>query len=238
MTGSDVKQVVKLLLVEDEVQIRKLLNMSMSEHGYVLIEAGTAKEALEHIANSQPQIIVLDLGLPDMDGVELTRKIREWSNIPIIVISARGREDDKVKALDAGADDYLTKPFGLAELLARLRVSLRRLGQADDVQESPIFQLGRLKVDLVKRRVFADNNEVHLTPTEYKMLLVFIRNRDKVITQHQMLREVWGEAYTNELHYLRVYMAQLRHKLEENPARPVYLLTEPGIGYRLAVESE
>jgi two-component system KDP operon response regulator KdpE len=182
-------------------------------------------------ASHGPDLILLDLGLPDMDGLELTRRLREWCTVPIIVISARGQEEDKVKALDAGANDYLTKPFGTAELMARIRVALRHR-EAREPGEPGVFETPRWKVDFVRREVSVAGEPVHLTPNEYKLLTCLVRNAGKVMTHHQLLSQVWGSA-SAQPHYLRVYMAQLRHKLEEDPARPHYLLTEPGVGYRL-----
>ena len=176
-------------------------------------------------------MILLDLGLPDMDGIDVTRRVREWSRVPIIVISARGREQDKIAALDAGADDYLTKPFGMGELLARLRVALRRT--ATDEGGEPVFTLGDLRVDLGARLVFRGDAEVHLTPIEYKLLTALVRHAGRVITHRQLLKDVWGPNAVEHTHYVRVYMTQLRHKLEDDPSRPKYLLTESGVGYRL-----
>jgi two-component system KDP operon response regulator KdpE len=181
-------------------------------------------------------VILLDLGLPDADGLDVTRRLREWAATPVIVISARGMETDKVGALDAGADDYLTKPFGVGELLARIRVALRHASRSSDDPADPVFTQGELTVDLARRQVFVAGTEVHLTPTEYKLLTLLVRHAGKVVTQRHALREVWGPNYVTQTHYLRVYMAQLRHKLEHEPARPRLLLTEPGVGYRLKVD--
>ena len=183
-----------------------------------------------------PDLIILDLGLPDLDGLEVTRRLREWTSTPIIVLSARNQERDKVDALDAGADDYLTKPFGTAELLARLRVALRHAIQATQGSDEPVFTSGDLRVDQAHRHVFVGAREVHLTPIEYKLLLVLVQHAGKVVTRKQLLHDVWGPSYVDEMHYLRVYMGQLRHKLEADPTRPRYLLTEPGVGYRLRTE--
>jgi two-component system KDP operon response regulator KdpE len=188
------------------------------------------------VATRQPDVVILDLGLPDMDGLEFLRKVREWSAVPVIVLSARGQEADKVAALDAGADDYLSKPFGVGELMARLRVALRhRARVAEGVLESA-FTVGELHVDLAARRVSIGGREVHLTPIEYRLLTTLVRHAGKVVTQKQLLNEVWGPQATEQAHYLRVYMAHLRRKLEADAARPRYLLTEPGVGYRLAAE--
>lgn len=227
---------ISVLVIEDEAPIRRFLRASLPSHGYALIEAENGEDGLLQAAMQRPAIIILDLGLPDMDGLQVTKRLREWTNTPIIVLSARGREDDKIAALDAGADDYLTKPFGMGELLARLRVALRHLHHQTGEKSDPSFQVGSLRVDLVRRQVFVADEEVHLTPNEYKLLTTLVQHAGKVLTHRQLLREVWGPAYTEENHYLRVYMGQLRHKLETDAARPRYLLTEPGVGYRLAIE--
>ena len=185
-----------------------------------------------------PDVVLLDLGLPDLDGLEVTKRLREWTEMPIIVISAREQEQDKVRALDAGADDYLTKPFNAGELLARIRVALRHAARQTAGGQEPVFMLQNLRVDLAQRQVFVDEKEVHLTPIEYKLLTVLVRHAGKVITHRQLLQEVWGLAHVNEVQYLRVYMTQLRHKLEADPARPRFLMNEPGIGYRLKYDPE
>jgi two-component system, OmpR family, KDP operon response regulator KdpE len=220
-----------ILLVEDEPQVRRILRAALPEHGYRLIEAETGEEALRRAAERTPDVILLDLGLPDLDGVEVTRRLREWSEAPIIVLSARDQEISKVEALDAGADDYLTKPFGTAELLARIRVALRR-GQRG-AEGEPVFTVGDLRIDLGRRQVFVAEREVHLTPIEYKLLATLARNAGRVVTHAQLLKEVWGPHHTTQVQYVRVYMTQLRHKLEADPARPRYLTTESGVGYRL-----
>ncbi len=225
-----------ILLIEDDPQIRRFLRATLPGNGYRLLEATTALEGLRLTGLQHPDLIVLDLGLPDQDGLDVTRQLREWSTTPIIVLSARDRESDKIAALDAGADDYLTKPFGTGELLARIRVALRnalRLAKGDD---DPIFEIGELRVDLAHRLVFIREVEVHLTPIEYKLLTTLVHYAGKVVTRDQLLKEVWGTGYSQESHYLRVYMGQLRHKLEADPTRPRYLLTEPGVGYRLKAE--
>lgn len=214
----------------------RFLKASLESHDFRFVEASTAREGLAQATGRNPDVILLDLGLPDADGIDLTRRIREWSSTPIVVISARGREQDKVAALDAGADDYLTKPFGMGELLARLRVALRHAARAAGEPEEPVFVLGDLRVDLANRRVFAGEAEVHLTPTEYKLLVTMIRNAGKVLTHRYLLKEVWGVHAAEQTANLRVYMTQLRHKLEAAPARPRYLMTEPGVGYRLRTE--
>lgn len=224
-----------ILAIEDDPQIVRFLRTTLTSSGYRLLEATTGGEGINQVALHHPDIIILDLGLPDLDGLDVTRRLREWSETPIIVVSAREKEHEKVEALDAGADDYLTKPFGTAELLARIRVALRHslksMG-ADDGQ----FEVGELRVDLVRRQVFVQGNEVHLSPIEYKLLTILVQYAGKVVTGRQLLKLVWGPGYENESHYVRVYMGQLRHKLEADPARPRNLITEPGVGYRLKVE--
>ncbi len=222
-----------ILLIEDEPQMRRFLRITLQSHGYRLVEAATAQEGLMQATTRNPDVVLLDLGLPDLDGLEVTKRLREWTQTPIIVISAREQEQDKVRALDAGADDYLTKPFNAGELLARIRVALRHAARSEADQQEPVFRLLNLRVDLAQRQVFLDDREVHLTPIEYKLLTVLIRHAGKVITHSQLLKDVWGPAHVNEVQYLRVYMTQLRHKLEADPARPRFLLNEPGVGYRL-----
>jgi two-component system KDP operon response regulator KdpE len=225
-----------VLVIEDEPQIRRFLRATLPAHGYRLLEAGTAQDGLTQAAMHQPELIILDLGLPDLDGLEVTRRLREWTTVPILVLSARGQETDKVVALDAGADDYLTKPFGTQELLARMRVALRHAAHLRQEPQEPVFTVGDLRVDLTHRRVDVANQEIHLTPIEYKLLTVLVRYAGRVVTQRQLLQEVWGPHQTSATHYVRVYMGQLRHKLEANPARPRYLVTEPGVGYRLKTD--
>lgn len=222
-----------ILVIEDEPQMLRFLRASLGAHGYRLAEAKTAQEGLTQAGLLTPDVILLDLGLPDLDGLEVTQRLREWTATPIIVISARGQDADKIKALDAGADDYLTKPFSVGELLARIRVALRHVMQAASGKDEPSFELGDLRVDMAKRQVFVNGTEVHLTPTEYKLLLVLIRHAGNVLTHRQLLKEVWGPSYIEHNHYLRVYMGQLRHKIEHDPAQPKYLVNEPGVGYRL-----
>jgi two-component system KDP operon response regulator KdpE len=224
-----------VLIVDDETPIRHFLRLSLAGEGYRVIEAGTAAEALEMIAGQRPDVVILDLGLPDRDGLDLTRDVREWSSVPIVVLSAREKENDKVAALEAGADDYLTKPFGTGELMARLRVALRHAALAEVPAGESVFATGELKVDLARRLVFVGGREVRLTPIEYRLLAVLVKHAGKVLTHRQLLHEVWGPEYGDENHYVRVYVAQLRRKLEEDPARPRYLRTEPGVGYRLTV---
>jgi two-component system, OmpR family, KDP operon response regulator KdpE len=222
-----------ILVIEDEAPIRKFLRVSLGAQGYRMVESGTGTDGLLQAATAQPDLIILDLGLPDMDGVELTRKIREWSQVPIIIVSARGKEQDKVVALDAGADDYLTKPFGVSELLARLRVALRRRATTLG-DETPVFQNGDLRVDLARREVTLAGKAVHVTPNEYRLLAILVKHAGRVLTHRQLLKEIWGPGSAEEAHYLRVYMNQLRQKLEPDPAQPRFLLTEPGVGYRLS----
>ena len=224
-----------VLLVEDEVQMRRFLRASLSASGFKLIEATTAAEGLSLAASHNPELILLDLGLPDEDGVSVTKKLREWTRTPIIILSARGREASKVEALDAGADDYLTKPFGVSELLARMRVALRHAVQSSGAP-APVFELGALHLDLARREVKLDGKEVHLTPLEYRLLSLLAMHAGKVLTHGHILKEVWGPGHAEQTHYLRVYMAQLRRKLEVDPARPKLLMTEPGVGYRLRDE--
>jgi two-component system, OmpR family, KDP operon response regulator KdpE len=225
-----------VLLVEDEPQMRRFLRATLQSHGYRLVEAQTAAEGIAHATAYNPDLVLLDLGLPDGDGLDVTRRMREWTATPIIVLSARGQESDKIQALDAGADDYLTKPFGGGELLARMRVALRHAARPPGDDPAPIVSFGDIRVDLVRRQVFRGDDEVHLTPNEYKLLTTLAKNAGKVITHRQLLKEVWGPNATNQTHYLRVYMAQLRHKLESDPARPKHFTTEPGVGYRLRTE--
>jgi len=227
-----------ILLIEDEPQMRRFLRITLESHGYRFVEAGTAQEGLMQASMRNPDVVLLDLGLPDLDGLEVTERLREWTQTPIIVISAREQEQDKVKALDAGADDYLTKPFSAGELMARVRVALRHALRLRSGQNEPVFAHAGLRVDLAARRVFVRDNEIHLTPIEYKLLTTLIRNAGKVVTHRQLLLEVWGPGQVSEVQYLRVYMTQLRHKLEADPARPRFLLNEPGVGYRLNADEE
>lgn len=224
-----------ILIIEDEAAIRRFVRPTLEAHDYKLLEAETGMRGLQIASEHRPDAILLDLGLPDGDGMQVLAALREWSRTPVIIISARDREDDKIAALDAGADDYLTKPFGVGELLARVRVALRHAAQIASGNEEPIFQTGELRVDLEHRRVFVSGNEIHLTPIEYKLLAELVRHAGKVLTHRHLLREVWGKGYETESHYLRVHMGSLRRKIEENSSRPRYLRTEPGIGYRLEV---
>jgi two-component system, OmpR family, KDP operon response regulator KdpE len=226
-----------ILLIEDDSQIRRFLRATLSSQGYRLLEAVTGAEGLRFATTQRPDLIILDLGLPDMDGLALAREIRSWAATPILVLSARGQEGDKIAALDAGADDYVTKPFSVGELLARMRVALRHAAGAAAGTLEPVYEAGNLRVDLARRRVHLDGQEVHLTPIEYKLLTLLVRNCGKVVTHRQLLREVWGPSFEDQTHYLRVYMQQLRKKLEAEPARPRHLRTEPGVGYRLVDEA-
>jgi two-component system KDP operon response regulator KdpE len=224
-----------ILLIEDEPQMLRFLRASLSTHGYRIVETTTAEEGLAQAASRNPDVVLLDLGLPDMDGLEVMRRLREWTRTPVIVISARGQDEDKINALDAGADDYLTKPFSVGELLARIRVAIRHVAEIASDKPEPSFELDALRVDLAKRQVFVRGSEVHLTPTEYKLLSVLVRHAGRVVTHRQLLRDVWGPPYVEHTQYLRVYMGQLRHKLEPDPAHPRFLANEPGVGYRLKV---
>lgn len=222
-----------VLVVEDEPQMRRFIRASLSANGYRVEEAETGAQAVALTASRNPALLLLDLGLPDQDGLEITRQIREWSHIPIVVISARGREDDKVAALDAGADDYLTKPFGVGELLARMRVALRHAQGGASADLPQLLEFGALRIDLVRREIALAGKEVHLTPIEYKLLTLLAQHAGKVLTHHQILVSVWGPAYANQSHYVRVHMAELRKKIEVDSTRPQLLVTEPGVGYRL-----
>ncbi len=229
----DTNQVV--LIIEDELPIRRFLRATLASHGFQIAEATSGQAGLKQAIDQPPHLVLLDLGLPDIDGLEVTRRLREWSQVPIIVLSARNQEHDKIAALDAGADDYLTKPFGVGELMARIRVACRHAEQAGR-PDDPLFTTGELRVDRARRQVFVAGAEVHLTPIEYQILATLVRHAGKVVTQRQLLREVWGAAYEQEAQYLRTYMTHLRHKLEADPAHPRYLLTEIGVGYRLRVD--
>jgi two-component system KDP operon response regulator KdpE len=220
-----------ILIIEDDAQMQRFLRTSLGGNGYQVFEAETGQDGLTQAAARNPDLVLLDLGLPDLDGLEVTQHLRAWARMPIIVISARGKEEDKIKALDGGANDYLTKPFGIGELLARIRAALRHSARSDSGASQ--FAMGEVKVDLVKRRVTKSDVEVHLTPIEFKLLTTLIKYEGRVITHRQLLKEVWGPTAGEQTQYLRVYMGQLRHKLEDNPSRPRFLTTEPGIGYRL-----
>jgi len=222
-----------ILLIEDDARIRRFLRASLVTQGFDLLEAGTGREGLALAASRVPEVVLLDLGLPDMEGMEVIHQLRTWSNVPIIILSARGQERDKVANLDAGADDYLTKPFGVGELLARIRVALRKSLPAEEGNQEGRYSLGKITVDFERRLVFRGQEEVHLTPIEYKLLSVMIKHRGKVVTHRQLLKEVWGPSYVEQNPYLRIFILNLRRKLETDPTRPQYLLTEPGVGYRL-----
>ncbi len=219
-----------ILVVDDEPTIRRFLRASLASHGHEVLEAATGQEALSAVLARRPDLIILDLGLPDIDGVQVTRRLREWSQIPIIILSVRDHETDKVAALDAGADDYLTKPFGIGELLARIRAAMRHIPQP--VTES-VLTVGGLKIDFGRRVVTVAEREVQLTPTEYELLRILSKNAGKVLTHHQLLRQVWGVASEQDMHMLRVNISNLRRKIETDPTRPEYVVTEPGVGYRL-----
>ncbi|HKQ59403.1 MAG TPA: response regulator [Candidatus Eisenbacteria bacterium] len=227
---------VVILVVEDEAPIRRFLRAGLEGQDYRIVESTSGEDGITQVATRSPDLLLLDLGLPDMDGLEVVRRVREWSALPIIVLTARGRDEDKVRALDAGADDYVTKPFSMPELLARLRASLRRRARAD-AGETGVLEFGRLRIDLARRRVALDGTDVALTPIEYRLLTTLARHAGRVLTHDVLLREVWGPKHTAQHHYLRVYMAQLRHKVEADPARPRLLLTETGVGYRMAEPS-
>jgi two-component system KDP operon response regulator KdpE len=223
----------RVLVVDDERAIRRYLHAALNAHGYIIYEAISGQEALSIAAAEHPNLIILDLGLPDIDGVEVTRQIREWSQIPIIILSVREQERDKVAALDAGADDYLTKPFSTGELMARIRVALRRSTQTS---AEPVFTSGELEVNLSRRLVMVRDQVISLTPTEYDLLRVLIQHPGRVLTHRQLLQKVWGDAYETEAHLLRVNMSNLRRKIEPDPTRPRFIITEPGVGYRLRVD--
>jgi two-component system KDP operon response regulator KdpE len=222
------------LVIDDEIQIRRLLRVCLEGNGYRVEEAATGQEGITMAAQHPPDIILLDLGLPDMDGVTVLKRLREWSPVPVVVLSVREREEDKVAALDNGADDYVTKPFGTAELLARLRVAQRHAAPA---AENPLFRSGELEVDLTARVVKLKGRDVKLTATEYSLLRLFVQHAGKVLTHRQILKEVWGPNYLEQTHYLRVYIAHLREKLEADPSKPRLITTESGVGYRLLAET-
>ncbi|MCL4235753.1 MAG: response regulator [Deltaproteobacteria bacterium] len=225
----------KLLVIEDDPQLRKLLRVSLPPNGYALIEAEAGAEGVRLAASHNPDLVILDLGLPDGDGVDVLRRIREWSRVPVIVLTARGRDEDKVTTLDAGADDYLTKPFSVPELLARIRVALRHAAAREGTGE-PSVSFGDVTIDFARRVVTRAGEEVHLTPMEYSLLATLARHAGKVLTHRQLLKEVWGPNHVDQTQYLRVFMGSLRQKLEAEPARPKYLLTETGVGYRLVTD--
>lgn len=220
----------RILVIDDEPQLRKLLKVSLNAHGYEHDEAFAGQEGIAKAAAFKPDLLIIDLGLPDMDGKEVVREIREWSQAPIIVLTARDQEQEKIEALDAGADDYVTKPFGMGELMARMRVSLRRAASSGG---DSVLVCGDLVVDVVRRHVTVGGREVKLTPTEYELLKVLIQHAGRVLTQKQLLKAVWGASYSEDTHYIRVYIGQLRRKIEDNPTQPRYIITESGVGYRL-----
>ena len=224
-----------VIIIEDEKQTRRFLRLSLEAEGYHVFEAETGGEGLKAVASRKPDMVIVDLGLPDMDGVEVVKKIREWSTIPIIILSARSEEKEKIIALDVGADDYLTKPFGTGELLARIRVALRR-AISNEQAGNGTFSIADLTIDLIHRKITKMGEEIHLTPIEYRLLSVLAQHQGKVLTHRFLLKEVWGPNQMGNAHYLRIYMSQLRHKLEKEPVRPRYILTEAGVGYRFAVE--
>jgi two-component system KDP operon response regulator KdpE len=223
----------RVLVIDDEETIRRFLRLTLSSQGYTVVEQSSGQGGVSSTATEKPDVIILDLGLPDIDGVEVIKLIRQWTQIPIIILSVRGSESDKIEALDAGADDYLTKPFGVGELLARLRAAVRRSVR---IGNEPIIAIGHLKVDLSKRLVTVSDSEIQLTPTEYELLRVLIIDAGKVLTHRHLLRTVWGAEYGDELHMLHVNISNLRHKIEQDPARPQLIITEPGVGYRLRTD--
>jgi two-component system, OmpR family, KDP operon response regulator KdpE len=223
----------KILIVDDEQSIRRFLRVTLSAQGYTVIEAVSGQQAIAMASAQKPDVIILDLGLPDIDGVEVTKVLRQWTEVPIIILSVRGSEADKIAALDAGANDYLTKPFGVGELLARLRVALRHPSKLN--QES-VFLSGSLKVDLARRIVTVSGKEIQLTPNEYEVLCALINNAGKVLTHHHILCEVWGNEYGEEFHMLHVNISNLRRKLEPDPEHPQFIITEPGVGYRIRTD--
>jgi two-component system KDP operon response regulator KdpE len=224
----------KVLIIDDEHAIRRFLRTSLTAHGYEVVEAATGEDGIIRAINEQPDLIILDLGLPGMDGIEVTKRLREWSQTPILILSVQDQDTDKIEALDAGADDFLTKPFSVGELTARLRVAMRHVRKEE---ADPIFTVGRVRVDLAARVVTCNGQEIQLTPTEYDLLKLLIQHAGRVLTHQQLLREVRGVGYQTETHLLRVHMSNLRRKIELDPTNPQYILTEPGVGYRLAVDS-
>ncbi len=222
----------KVLVIDDEEAIRRFLRVTLKSQAYTVIEAASGQDAVSCASTHKPDIVILDLGLPDIDGVEVTRLLRHWTQVPIIILSVRGSEGDKIAALDAGADDYLTKPFGVGELLARLRAALRRVAQ---IANEPVFTSGSLTVDLAQRLVTVAGHEVQLTPNEYELLQVLVAHAGRVLTHRHLLREVWGVEYGEELHMLHVNISNLRRKIEPSPTRPRFIITEPGVGYRLKI---
>lgn len=228
----------QILVIEDDPAIRRFLRSSLTTQNYKLVEAATGAEGLALAASHAPDVILLDLGLPDTDGLEVIARLREWNSTPIIVISARGQERDKVAALDGGADDYLTKPFGVPELLARIRVAIRHQRSPEGQSPSLVARLGDVKIDLARREVIKNDRSLHLAPTEFKLLESLLRHRGRVITHRQLMQEVWGPSHVGHTHYLRIYILQLRRKLEDDPTRPKWILSEPGVGYRIRDEAD
>ncbi|QPK64292.1 response regulator [Methylomonas sp. LL1] len=224
-----------IILIEDDPPIRRFLRTSLALHEFIVFEADSGKQGLIEAGVRKPDLLILDLGLPDMDGVDVIKAIRGWSAVPIIILSARSNEQQKIEALDAGADDYLTKPFGFGELLARIRVALRHSSRPMEQVQADVFNIDNLKVDFLNRLVSLDDKEVHLTPIQYRLLCVLIKHAGRVLTHQQILKEVWGPSYQENPHYLRIYMSQLRQKLEADPTQPRYLLTESGVGYRFKI---
>lgn len=222
-----------ILVIDDESQVRRFLRATLASHGFRVIEADAAEPGLREAAQRHPDVVLLDLGLPDRDGLEVVRRLREWTSVPILVLSARGQEADKVQALEDGADDYLTKPFGVGELVARIRVALRHRAAAQGPVHEPVWEGGDLRVDLARREVTVKGEAVRLTPIEYHLLSILVQHAGKVVLGRQLLREVWGPAAAGETQYLRVHMSNLRGKIEADPAQPRHVITEPGVGYRL-----
>lgn len=220
----------RILVIDDEKQIRRMLNTALTGFGYNVAEASSGQDGLNQTVIFHPDLVILDLGLPDFDGVEVIQRLREWTQVPIIVLSVREQEEDKIKALDAGADDYITKPFSMGELLARIRVAIRHVAKTE---EEPVLTFGELVVDLARRKVMLKDEELKLTPTEYEILKYLALQAGRVVTHKQLLRAVWGSNYQEETHYLRIYIGQLRRKIEADPSQPVYILTESGVGYRM-----
>jgi two-component system, OmpR family, KDP operon response regulator KdpE len=227
-----------IILIEDELQIQRFVQTALEDAGFTVYSTDSGKQGVIDSGTRKPDAIILDLGLPDMDGIDVIRQIRSWSNVPILVLSARTQEAQKVSALDAGADDYLTKPFGTAELLARMRAQLRRHTRAGTAKEASIFTMGDIQVDLANRQVQRGDMPISLTPIEFRLLAALIRYAGRVVTQRQLLKEVWGPSHIESGHYVRIYMGHLRHKLEADPAQPRYLLTETGVGYRLLADED
>ncbi|HEX3044080.1 MAG TPA: response regulator [Bacillota bacterium] len=225
----------RILIIDDEPQIRRMLKVALTAHDFEISEAGTGQEGLNQAAIFHPDLVILDLGLPDMDGIEVIQKLREWSQVPVLILSVREVETEKIKALDSGADDFITKPFYTGELLARIRVALRHVAKTD---QEPVITFGDLIIDMAHRMVTVAGQEVKLTPTEYDILKNLALHAGKVLTHRQLLKTIWGTEYQDQTQYLRVYIGQLRHKIEPDPTQPRYLITEPGVGYRLAVREE